>query len=90
MKMRYKQDASVFYRENKRIHSEYHNIPLYATVSIHDVELWRGLVDLGSSLNKMPLITLKVMGIPQEHVVATYRDIKFWRGRGLNTWLHQC
>lgn len=45
---RYEENAIVFYKEDKN--SEYDKVTLYVTVSIHHVELRRGLIDTWSSL----------------------------------------
>lgn len=39
---RYKDDALVFYKEDKQIQSGYHNTPQYFTVFIYDAKLRRG------------------------------------------------
>lgn len=62
------EDAVVFYREDKKISSEYRNRPLYVITSVHYVELMQGLADLGSFLNIMTLSTLEEVEIPREHV----------------------
>lgn len=82
--MRFKEDAFIFYKQDKQIPSEYHNRPLSLTASLHDVELTRGLVDAGSSLNIMPLLILEEAGT-REYVVEQAIEVSGFGGNALFT-----
>lgn len=69
----FKDDTVGFYRQNKQIHSKYHNKPPYVTNPVYNVELRKGLVDPGSSLNTMPLSPLEAVGISREHPIEISR-----------------
>lgn len=67
MKAKCEDTTIFFYREDKQIHLEYHNKCLYVIASILDVELRRGLVNLGSSLNITPISAIEEVGIRWEN-----------------------
>lgn len=55
MRMSFKDDRVLFHKKNKQIPFDYHSKPICVTASLHDLDLTRGLVDLGSFSNIMPL-----------------------------------
>lgn len=59
------EDDNCFDKEVKHISSEYHNRPSSSLLPCTE----RGLVDLSSSLNIIPLLTLGVVGLPSKHIV---------------------
>lgn len=68
-KVKYEDDANIFYKEDKKMRSENHNKPLYVIAFARNVELRRAMVNLVSSLTIMPTLTVEAMGIPREHMV---------------------
>lgn len=73
--MKFEEDVVSFYKENKKILSEYHNRPIYVTLSIHDVKLRGGLVDPVFPLDIVSLSTLETMEIPPDQVVEETTEI---------------
>lgn len=67
--MKFEEDVVVFYKEDKKMPSKYHNKPLYVNTSIHDVGLRLGLVDPGYTLNIRPILAFETVEIAREHVV---------------------
>lgn len=54
---RFDDAAMVFYKRNGQALPSHYNTPVCVTAYIHDIELRRALIDLGSSLNIMLLTT---------------------------------
>lgn len=79
-RVKFEEDAAIFYKDYKQILFEHHNRPLLLISPIHDVDLRRGVVDFGSSLNIMPFSTIEAVGISRDHVVELSFEVSGFGG----------
>lgn len=65
----------LFYEKDRQVAPSHHNRSLYVTASIRNFKLRRTMVDPGSSLNIIPLSTLKAVGILRERIAKQHVEV---------------
>lgn len=69
-------------------HNNSHNRSFYLTALVNGSEVKRALVDGGSSINVMPLETMKAARIPQERIIKQVIEIAGFATEGQCTLRH--
>ena len=59
-----------------------HRKPLYLVASINQIPIKRALVDIGASVNLIPLSTLQVVGISERKIHGCLMEVTGFGGRG--------
>ena len=59
-----------------------HKRPLYLAVSINQILIKRALVDIGASVNLIPLSTLQATGISERKIQRFLMEVTGFGGRG--------
>lgn len=75
-KSRFDDDAAVFY---DCVLPTTYNLPLYITVSVKGVELKRAMLDPGSSIKIISLLTVAAVGVPRDKIVRQPIEVSSFR-----------
>ena len=59
-----------------------HRRPLYLVASINQIPIKRALVDIGASVNLIPLNTLQATGISERKIQGCPMELTRFSGRG--------
>jgi len=59
-----------------------HRKPLYLVASINQIPIKRALVDIGASVNLIPLSTLQAAGISERKIQGCLTEVTGFGGRG--------
>ena len=59
-----------------------HRRPLYLAASINQIPIKRALVDIGASVNLIPLNTLQATGISERKIQGCPMEVTRFGGRG--------
>ncbi|KAB2626325.1 aspartic proteinase CDR1-like [Pyrus ussuriensis x Pyrus communis] len=78
-------NAIIFTNEDMEIAFPNHRRPLYLEGQINDVFIRQALVDIGSSVNSLPLAVLTEVGIPTSKVVRSKISINWFRNSSEET-----
>lgn len=76
---RFQETFMVSYVKDKQILPSHHNRKLYVTVYARNLELWHAF-NPRSLINIMHLLTLEVVGIPQDRVVKHLTEVSSFGG----------
>ena len=72
----------TFSSEDMEVGHPDHRRPLYLAASINQIPIKRALVDMGASVNLIPLSTLQATGISEKKIQGCLMEVTGFGGRG--------
>lgn len=77
---RFEDNVIVFYEKDRKVVSGHHNRQLHVTASIYNIEQSHTLINPGSSLNIIPLSTLKAVRTLRDRIIRQHVEVSGFGG----------